>query len=148
VAPRIRLPCAPDDPGMALKKPPPSPREQTRMFPKNRPSNFQNDRMWHSRYRVHLLHKSRSLQTRNAILVIQNNRGWHHQCACRGWVPRIFWTTGRPSLECHPRNFKWDIVAVFSEPQLQSSGVQGDGFLSYTIGSSLGKECCFLSATL
>jgi hypothetical protein len=31
---------------------------------------------------------------------------------------------------------------------MESSGVQGDGFFSSTIESSLGEECCFLSATL
>jgi hypothetical protein len=31
---------------------------------------------------------------------------------------------------------------------MEISGVQGGGFLSSTIESSLGEECCFLSATL
>jgi hypothetical protein len=41
VAPRSRHPCAPDVPGMALKKPPPSPREKSRMFPNKLPSILQ-----------------------------------------------------------------------------------------------------------
>jgi hypothetical protein len=98
VSNRSRLPCAPDDPELALKKTPPSPREHSRLFPKERPSILPKNRMWHSRICVPLLHKIRSWQTRNGVLVIQNNRRWHPQFACPGCVPRIFWTTGRPFL--------------------------------------------------
>jgi hypothetical protein len=116
VTPIIRVPCAPGDPGMALKKQPPSHREHSRMFPKKRPSILQKDRIFHSRYGVLLLHIIRGWQTRNGILVIQSNRGWHTQSACPGCVPQIFRTTGKPFLDCPTRNFTWKIEDVFSEP--------------------------------